>query len=475
MNISQLIQHRDDRKVALALVGAGEFGSTLVSMAAGHQLIDLKVVCDRDPERAIATLTAAGFSFENLAHCGSQRAGLRAIEHGRVAIVEDAVLAAALPVDVVVESTGQPEAAAKTAMAAIANGRHLVLATKELESIAGPVLSYQAKRNGCIHTPADGDQPSLLVGLIGWARLQGFEVVAAGKSTSARNDLIWIPGEGRLQLGSHKIRAPQYGALFEPIVADLRAHLRARRVEGLPLSPIVDDLCEIAIVANHSDLAPDGRQLHAPVARAVELCDIFRPEREGGLLRGTGVLDMFRGLRTGGELPFAGGVFVTVRTPSAGFGRKFSRIGTPASADGAILLLHNPMHLLGAEAIVSALSAARLRCATGNACARQRYDLVARAQRDFSAGECIQLVSESEPTAAGNIRHSIAGLEGELSPASVLGEDAPVPYYLAVDRTLVRSVARGSLILGRDLAPVTDSALWNLRREQDHLLGAGAS
>ena len=37
--------------------------------------------------------------------------------------------------------------------------------------------------NGCVVTPVDGDQPSLLLGLVTWAQRIGFTVLAAGKAS----------------------------------------------------------------------------------------------------------------------------------------------------------------------------------------------------------------------------------------------------------------------------------------------------
>ena len=48
-----------------------------------------------------------------------------------------------------------------------------------------------AKAAGVVHTPVDGDQPSLLIGLVAWAGLLGLPVVAAGKSS--KSDVVYDP------------------------------------------------------------------------------------------------------------------------------------------------------------------------------------------------------------------------------------------------------------------------------------------
>jgi len=95
--------------------------------------------------------------------------------------------------------------------------------------------------------------------------------------------------------------------------------------------------------------------------------------------------------------------------------------GIPVSRDGRYLLMHNPVHLLALEAIASVLAAVRGRRSSGGGDVRQRFDLVARAERDVRSGETQELAPG----------HAIAGTAPLLLPARALGPDAPVPYYLS--------------------------------------------
>jgi predicted homoserine dehydrogenase-like protein len=217
----------------------------------------------------------------------------------------------------------------------------------------------------------------------------------------------------------------------------------------------------MGIVANHTGLMPDIPAMHAPVARTVELPSLFRPAAEGGLLAGTGRVDMFNCLRRPDELSFAGGVFVVVETPDPHTGKLLAGKGIPASPDGRYVLLHNPVHLLGAEAPMSALSAAVLGTTTGTDDVRPRVDLVARASRDLEPGE----------TLAMGARHVIDGFEPLLMPARPLGDAEPLPYYLATNGTVLRRVAKGEIVTGADVAIDQDGPLLRLRREQDRVFG----
>lgn len=467
MNLAALLGNPSDAPVRVGLVGAGEFGMTMLAQAPHFPAISVLALCDLDVERACNALCSQGFERNNMKICESRQGAVKAIEAGKIAVVADALLLATLPIDVVVEATGHPESAAATVLAAIENGLHSVLATKEVEVLVGPILAQKARAAGVVHTPADGDQPSLLVGLVAWARLMGFRILGAGKSTSARNDAVWDPGLATVTMAGTIFPAPGYDMAFELVGRDVVSKLASRILPGMNSMPIVDDLCEACVVTNHTGLKPNQPGLHVPLARTVELPNIFRLRNDGGILNDVGVIDMFRCLRRADDLAFAGGVFVTVETQNADFGLKFAKIGVPTSPDGRVLLIHNPMHLLGAEAAISVLSAARVGKSTGGIEVRQRFDLVARAQRDFLPGEMLRLVGEGNPSASSNVRHSIEGMEPLLLPARPMGPGAPLPYYLSVGRKVMRRISAGTLVTCDQMEVSADSVLFRLRQEQD--------
>jgi len=73
-----------------------------------------------------------------------------------------------LPIDIVVEATGAPEAAAVHAEAALGGGKHVAMVSKEAVCVVGPLFQRRAKAAGLVYTPVDGDQPSLLMQLALW-------------------------------------------------------------------------------------------------------------------------------------------------------------------------------------------------------------------------------------------------------------------------------------------------------------------
>ena len=439
--------------IVAGLVGAGEFGATFLAQARRIPGLAVRLVCDRDPGRARVALAAAGLPEDEITVCASRQAALAALERGQSAVVEDVALLADLPLDVVLEATGDPEGGALTAETALASGYHTVLATKETEVLIGPELARRARSSGLVHAPVEGDQPALLIALVARARLLGLPVVAAGKSTES--DYVFDPEAETVTCWGRTRRAEEYGALFEG-GSRLRETLDERRLPELATGT-VPDLCEMTIVANYCGLSPDRPELHAPVLRTTELPRIFSPHADGGILESTGVVDVFAHLRRPDELSFAGGVFVVVEAPDPATGRLLAGKGIPGGGGGRYLLLHNPVHLLGVEAVASVLAAARGRAPFGDSEARPRFDLVARARRDVEAGELLALGE----------RHTIEALDPLILPAAPITMQSRVPYYLAAGHRVVRRVAQGEILTVADVDLDPQSARYRLRRAQD--------
>ena len=142
----------------------------------------------------------------------------------------------------------------------------------------------------------------------------------------------------------------------------------------------------MGIVANATGLRLDRPRLHAPIARTLELPDLFCTARDGGLFEPEGTIDTFNCLRRTDELSFAGGVFVVCDIGDDDTFAVLRGKGIPASRDGSRLLLYNPTHLLGVEALArSSPPRCEGRSSVDDAY-RPRYDLVGSATRDLPAG-----------------------------------------------------------------------------------------
>jgi predicted homoserine dehydrogenase-like protein len=342
---------------------------------------------------------------------------------------------------------------------AIDAGRHLALVSKEVDIVVGPGLSALARNRGCVVTPIDGDQPSLLIGLVTWAEVLGLTIVAAGKSSEY--DFVYDPQSETLACNGRERHVPGMTRAWSAdgrTICDLegeRAHLAAEfSLRTVP------DLCEMLVVANAVDLLPDRPDFHAPLLRVPEVPVAFSTVAEGGLLQGDRRVDVFNCLRKPDELSFAGGVFVVVRCEDPAAWRMLRKKGHVLGRDDKTALLYLPRHLLGLEAATSILEAGIHGVSSGATTPMPRFDLALRAETDLRAGTLL--------TASGH-HHGIEGAAGYAVPGQAVGPGTPIPYYLAANRRLRRTVARGELVRCDDVEIAEDSHLANLRQRQDAL------
>src|SRR5690606_4377588 len=181
-----------------------------------------------------------------------------------------------LPLDMVVEATGDAEAGARHALAAIEAGRGVTMVTKEAECVVGPILAAKARAAGVPYTLVEGDQPALLIGLVSWARTLGLPIICAGKSSEY--DYVYDPGTHKVTWTTESVTAPGIVNLWD-LGTDRAATVQARAeaLAGLPQRTVPDN-CEMALVANATGLLPDRPDFHAPLTRSVELPDLYIPK-----------------------------------------------------------------------------------------------------------------------------------------------------------------------------------------------------
>src|SRR5918912_1138355 len=156
MQFQTLFRPALEQPVAAVLIGVGEFGLSLVAQSRRMQGLRLRASLDRDPARAATVLAADGVPYRRCANLAEARA---AWERGELALCERLDDLLALPCDIVVEATGDAEAGAAHAAAALAAGRGVAMVSKEAECVVGPALAARARAAGLPYTLVDGDQP----------------------------------------------------------------------------------------------------------------------------------------------------------------------------------------------------------------------------------------------------------------------------------------------------------------------------
>ena len=328
------------RPVRVGLIGAGKFGSMFLSQAPSTAGLEVSVIADLDPDRARAACRAVGWSDALLA---------------RTRFTDDALdTMRAGDVDVVVEATGNPAAGIAHARAAFAAGKHIVMVNVEADVLAGPLLAAEARGAGVVYTMAYGDQPALTCEMVEWARVSGFEVVAAGKGTKylpsyhgSTPDTVW----------------EHYGLTAEQAqAAGMNSRMFNSFLDG------TKSAIEMAAIANATGLTPPPDGLRFPPCGRDDLAHVLRPVGDGGRLHHKGQVEVVSSIeRDGRPVPndLRWGVYVVIEAPNDYSAACFRQYGMNTDATGRYSAMYKPFHLIGLELNVSILSAALLGRPTG--------------------------------------------------------------------------------------------------------------
>ncbi|MCZ8259062.1 MAG: SAF domain-containing protein [Beijerinckiaceae bacterium] len=444
--------------VGLCVIGSGQFGQSLIAQARHIPRLAPRIAVDLTAEAAGRAFVAAGHDPHDVALCTTAREARSAHDAGKLVAAGSLDLVLDLPFDILVEATGHPEAAARHSLAAIEAWRHVLLVSKEADSVAGPILARKARENGVRIAPVDGDQPSLLIDLVTWAETLGFELLCAGKSSEY--DFVVDPASDGVTCNGVPARIEGIGAAWNNPAspATKRAADRADLLGRHFLLRAVPDLCEMTLVANATGLAADQPGFHCPVARISEIADLFRPKDMAGLLSGGRRLDVFHHIRLADEASFAGGVFVCVRCQDRTAWQVLAEKGHAVSRDGKTAMIYLPRHLLGLEAATSLFDLAAFGETPYGPDYAPKQDLVAVTTRPLAAGTVLE---------ARGHHHTIDGVTAEMRPALPLSAEATTPYYLVANRVLARDLPAGMAIRPSDLAFEPKSTLLDLRLQQD--------
>jgi predicted homoserine dehydrogenase-like protein len=454
----ETLQHSArERTVRALIIGAGDYGFSLVAQSQRTPGLSVSAIHARRTERGVAAFKHAGLPDEAIVVCETKALAEAALAAGKVVVSNDALMLIQLPIDVVVEATGSPEAAAFHADAAIQHGKHVVMVSKEADIVLGPLFHRRAKAAGLVYTPVDGDQPCLLMQLVVWARVIGLEILCAGKTSEY--DFVYDQAAKRVTSLDRVTDASGFDALWDRGDRDIRSLIDARSAALIEIPQhTVPDLVEMGIVANATGLVPDIPAFHAPIARTQEISDFLVPADLGGILSGTNRLDVINQLRRPDEASFAGGVFVVVRCEDRKSWEVLRAKGHEVNRSGNAAMVYRPSHLLGVESATTVLAAALHGMSSGTEDVQPRFDVVGRTTQPLPAGTLLAVAGH---------HHQIAGVDGLLVEAVRVEGANPVPFYMMGDNRLTRDVPAGTLITADMLQKPADSLLWKLRREME--------
>jgi predicted homoserine dehydrogenase-like protein len=418
-------RERAGAPIRVGVVGAGVYGVTLVAQLQQVPGMTASVVCDAEIDRAVQAYRQAGVDDPLVLPQGTP--GLPAVKPAERRPVAVACYRRVLegPVDVVVDCTGDPSVGCEIAHYSLQAGKHVVMVNVEADVTAGLELAAQASRAGVVYTLADGDQPSLAVGLAEWAGSLGFQVATVGKWT----DAYASETDGLRRTGKKS-----------PTRSDVTF------LDGTKAQ------VEMAAAANALGMSVDVPGMHGLSVPIDEIPARLRPRDAGGDLDAGGVVEYVNcvGLPPGEASRYAGGVFAVLRSGAAPAMAAMASKGVIVTADRTHALVYRPYHLLGAETPWSVAMAAVRGEPTAAPRSERTVDVVAVAKRGLAAGETLRGMGWDQVRGV-----AVAGREAAEADA--------LPVGLAGGCRLQRDVAGGEWVALADVEPPAESLAWRLR------------
>jgi predicted homoserine dehydrogenase-like protein len=367
-------------------------------------------------------------------------AATRFTESGMDLIADDAV-------EVIVEITGSSAAGVAHALAAAKYGKPIIMVNVEADVLAGPLLAEAHRKAGTVYSMAYGDQPALVCELVDWARMCGFDVVAAGKGT-------------KYQPFYHDVTPANVWEHYG-LNAD---HAAAAGMNAQMFNSFLDgtkSAIEMAAIANATGLDVPHDGLGFPVVARDELQSRLIPIAEGGVLEGKGQVEVIASAQRGAdaEMPnnLRWGVYVVFEAHDAYARACFAQYGLKTDPSGRYAALYRPYHLIGFELGISVVNVV-LRGEPTGATRLWQGDVVAVAKRDLAPGDVLD--GEGGYCAW-----------GKLVPARRSLAIEALPIGLAYNLKLVHPVARGEIVTRADVETLPSTPVVETRRAMEQTFG----
>jgi predicted homoserine dehydrogenase-like protein len=413
--------------IRVGVVGIGRMGRGVVDQVTTMPGMRVMAAADVDVGRAEACLRENGTDPLVTDQLGPAQDALR---KGRPVATADSSLMPQLELDAIVESTGVPEVGARVAA----------------DAIEGPILAERARRAGVVYTLAAGDQPGAIFEMAEWAQTLGFRVVCAGRGTVLfPDDHHATPDTYREQAERNKMNPKMYSSFRDGTKSQT----------------------EMAAVSNVLGMPPEVRGMHEPHCRWQDLGKVFSLEKDGGILKSEGVIDMANAIDSSGhymhEDKVFPGIFVVVTSDHAGVRSSMGSLFEPgfggtAQQWGPNWGLFRPYHLACVEVPMSVARAVVQGRPTGDLRGGMVAELIAVAKRDLKPGD--------ELDGAGG--YAVYGLSERYGVAR---QKKLLPFGFAYSGKVKRAVARDEALSWDDVDLPRSGFLYELRQEQDRLFG----
>ena len=425
--INELIDNK--KTVNVTLIGAGKFGSMFLSQAPYTKGLNVFTICDLNIDKAKKACREVGWSEDQINNIIFTEDFEKAINNDEV--------------DVVVEATGHPSSGIKHARTCFKYGKHVIMVNVEADVLAGPSLSAEADSAEVVFSMAYGDQPSLTLEIIEWARASGFKVTAAGKGTK------YMP---EYHYSTPKTVWDHYGLTSdEAEKAGMNSKMFNSFLDGTKSS------LEMSAIANASGLNVPNNGLLFPPCGMDDLASLLKEKNKGGILEKNEQVEVVSSLERDGRPVFKDlrwGVYAVLQAPNDYAASCFKQYGMNTDQSGEFSAMYKPFHLIGMELNTSIFSAALLKLPTG----QTKYfkgDVVSVSKRNLKKGE--KLDGEGGFT-----------VWGKLIPASTSLNLQALPIGLANDMYLNNDIDKDKILTWNDVEFDTNNEIIRYRHQMEN-------
>lgn len=343
--------------IKLAVMGAGKMGTSLISQLANIDAMEVKLVIDRTPQKAIEALVKSGVAEDKIIYTDDYNEGYEILEKGYVCVSTNYRLSyKLLQINAVVDCTGNPSFGAVIARKTIQYHKHMISFNVECEATIGPVLHDMAKKAGVVYTGILGDEPGAIIDLCNQAFGMGLDVLVAAKGKNNRLDEYVTPDQ---------IREEAKGKSLNP-------KMLTSFIDG------TNTMLELNSVCNALGFLPDTFGCHGIEANPETAVEKFKLKTEGGILDNYKIVEFSNGM--------APGVFIIVTSDKEDVRDLMKFLGF---GDGPNYLMYRPYHLTSLEAPITIYNAVVENESTIAPIQGQVADTITIAKRDIKKGETL--------------------------------------------------------------------------------------
>ena len=373
--------------INIAFIGCGKFISMFLSQYNQLKKIKIDTIVDLDIEGAKSNCIKSGLKKET-------------VEKINFVNSLDSILNR--NIEIFIEATGNPIAGTLHASKIIQVKKNIIMVNVEADVLCGKYLSDLAKENNVIYSMAYGDQPSLIIEQIEWARLNGFFVTCAGKGTKYHPSFEYSTPESVWN---------NYGMTAEQAKkAGMNPKMFNSFVTGDKSS------IEMAAVANASGLKCPVNGLTYPPVGVYDIANKLRPKDKGGQIDHEGQVEVISSIdrkKIQIENDLRWGVYIVIKAQNNYVKNCFKEYGMVTDNSGEYSAIWRPYHYVGLELAQSIYSIALDRKPTGytkffNA------DVVSVAKKDLASGEILD--GEGGFASRGRLVTSKDSIEGKFLP-----------------------------------------------------------